>query len=274
MQQLLRKIDADNYLLAKHVLAHWEEVVGSLEVTDEPYQHVFSDNIWPADVYEQILRNLPPRELYRPLNINQWVNKSGESTRDKCYLSETIPLMDPARAAFWSQIALAISSASFKRLLFRKFSRDIALRLRVPANEVERAQVYVGISLTRDFQDYRLKPHTDGVPRVVTAQFYLPTDFSQQDLGTSIYDRVPLALQPLRGRYKEVKRMPFVPNSGYAFAVNDLPERSSYHGRELIEGGSGVRNSILVSWLSENMEQTKAVGEGRRGELWEIHDRF
>ena len=109
---------------------------------------------------------------------------------------------------------------------------------------------------------------------MVTAQFYLPTDFSQQDLGTSIYAKVPIALQPLRGRYRETKRMQFVPNSGYAFAVNDLPERSSFHGRELIKSGSGVRNSILVSWLSENRTQSKAVGQGRRGELWDTHGLF
>ena len=274
MQQLLHQADTDSDRLAKHILAHWEREFESVGVADEPFQHFFTDAIWPADVYDQILANLPPRDLYRPLNIKQWVNKNGESTRDKCYLSETIPRMDQARAAFWGQIALAITSERLKRLLFRKLRRDVALRLKMPPDEVENVPVFVGISLTRDFQDYRLKPHTDGVPRVITAQFYLPTDFSQRDLGTSMYAKVPLALRPLRGRYTEVKRMTFVPNSGYAFAVNDLPERSSFHGRELIKSGSGDRNSILVSWLSERMEQTKAVGEGRRGELWETHNRF
>jgi hypothetical protein len=274
MQQLLPQAEVDSHKLAKHVLAHWEREIGSAAVIDEPFQHFYSDAVWPADVYDQLLQNLPPRDLYRPLNIKQWVNAKGESTRDKCYLSETIDRMDSGRAAFWTQIALAISSESLKRLLFRKFKRDIALRLRMPADEVEDAPVFVGISLTRDIQDYRLKPHTDGVPRVVTAQFYLPADFSQQDLGTSIYVKVPTPLQLFRGRYREIKRMPFVPNSGYAFAVNDLPERSSFHGRELIESGSGVRNSILVSWLSENKAQTKAVGEGKRGELWETHRHF
>jgi hypothetical protein len=274
MQQLLQSTEADKFQLARRIVDHWEDEINRTPVQDEPYQHFFSDSIWPAEVYDQMLRSLPPRELYRPLNIKQWVNKKGESTRDKCYLSENINRMDTERAAFWQQIALAISSERLKRLLFRIFRRDVALRLRLPVEEVESAPVYVGISLTRDIQDYKLKPHTDGVPRVVTAQFYLPTDFSQKNLGTSIYAKVPLALQPIRGRYTEVKRMPFVPNSGYAFAVNDLPERSSYHGRELIEDGSGVRNSILVSWLSENRTQTKAVGEGKRGELWETHSHF
>jgi hypothetical protein len=137
--------------------------------------------------------------------------------------------------------------------------------------EVADARVFVGISLIRDMEDYRLKPHPDGQPRVVTAQFYLPMDSSQRDLGTSIYEAArPLSQRLFLGRYKEVKRMPFLPNSGYAFAVNDLPQRRSLHGRELIESGSGVRNSILVTWVTERSEQRKT----NRGALWETHSRF
>jgi len=256
--------------LARKVLAHWQQEFGSTVVTDEPFQHLYSQNIWPQDVYVELLRLLPPRDLYQPLNIKQWVSKSGESTRDSCYLSETIDRMDPERAGFWTQIALAITSDSFKRLVFNKFKRDVALRLNVAPNRVDEANMFIGISLIRDMEDYCLKPHPDGQPRVVTAQFYLPTDTSQKDLGTSIYEAVPLTQQLFSGRFREVKRMPFLPNSGYAFAVNDQPKRRSLHGRELIESGSGIRNSILITWVSEKSDQRKA----NRGAFWETHRQF
>jgi hypothetical protein len=47
------------------------------------------------------------------------------------------------------------------------------------------------------------------------------------------------------GRFQKVKQFPFLPNSGYAFAVSNSLSRKSWHGRESIPPGSGVRNSLL-----------------------------
>ena len=267
MDQALPQLDVKDNELARRLVSHWQQEFGSAAVLEEPFQHFRSGCIWPNDLYDQVLRYLPPQNLYRPLNIKQWVNAKGISTRDKCYLSETIELMDQERADFWRQIVLAITSESVKRLIFSKFKQDISLRLGVQPDEVENTEVYVGISITRDFEEYRLKPHPDGQPRVVTAQFYLPADDSQRDLGTSIYESVPLPRRLFNGRFREVKRMPFLPNTGYAFAVNDVPQRRSLHGRELIKSGSGVRDSILVSWLSDKSGKP-------RGPVWETHNRF
>jgi hypothetical protein len=137
----------------------------------------------------------------------------------------------------------------------------------VQPEEVNNSQVFVGISITRDIADYKLKPHPDGQPRVVTGQFYLPRNGSQHALGTSIYEKARFIDRLSGKRFREVKRLPFVPNSGYAFAVNDCRQRQSYHGRELIQAGSGVRDSILMSWLSEN-------DSAKRATLWPVHDRF
>jgi hypothetical protein len=114
--------------------------------------------------------------------------------------------------------------------------------------DVEKTKVSVHISLARDIEDYCIKPHPDGQPAIVTAQFYMPMDTSQQDLGTSFYVERPPWTRFLFGRYEEVKKMPFLPNSGYFFAVNDLPVHRSLHGRERIRAGAGVRNSMLVRW--------------------------
>jgi hypothetical protein len=130
------------------------------------------------------------------------------------------------------------STSEHGRLIFGKFKKGIALRLRV--HSAENAHVFVVCSLARDIEDYRITPHPDGWLGILTSQFYLPVDMSQQDLGTSIYAEVPLLRRLSLGRYQEIKRVPFVPNSGYAFAVKDLPGHRSLHGRELIRAGAGV----------------------------------
>jgi hypothetical protein len=248
MSQVARSHKTNENPLAKHLLLHWERQFGSAAVVSEPFEHFYTDQVWPADIYDEVLRLLPPGEVYTPLNIREWVNAKGISTRDKCYLPEIIGHMDPARVTFWRQVWLALTAESLKRLIFRKFKKDIGLRLGVNADAVENADVSVHMSLARDIQDYRINPHPDGWPAIVTAQFYLPADMSQNDLGTSFYIERPLLRRVFLGRYEEIKRMPFAPNSGYLFAVNDLPNRRSLHGRERIRAGVGVRNTMLVRW--------------------------
>jgi hypothetical protein len=251
MNQVAAWTKTNDNALAKRIVAHWQRELGSITVLDEPFQHFYSDRIWPADIYHQILRLLPPHHVHRPMNIKEWVNAEGVSTRDRCFLPEILDQMDYERAGFWHQIWLALTADSLKCLIFGKFKKDIALRLKMPPDDVENVPAFVSFSLTRDIEDYRISPHPDGWPSVVTAQFYLPVDMSQRDLGTSFYAEVPLLQRPFLGRYKEIKRLPFMPNSGYAFVVNDLPGHRSLHGRELIKPGAGVRNSILIRWSAE-----------------------
>jgi hypothetical protein len=240
--------DVEDNSLADRVLRHWQKEFDSATVVSEPCEYFYTDHVWPAGVYERLLRLLPPADLYEPLNIKAYVNAKGVSTRDKCYLPDIFERMDPERAAFWHQIWLALTAEPLKRLIFRKFKNDIALRLGVDADQVEDTDVSVHMHLTRDIKDYRIKPHPDGARHIVTAQFYFPADMSQADLGTSFYvERAPM-LRPFLGRYKEMTRMRFAPNSGYFFAVNDLPGRRSLHGRERIQTNAAVRNSLLVRW--------------------------
>ena len=268
MGSRLPDIEVKDISIASSILDHWQELFQSTSTDDEPFQHFYCEKIWPDDVFDKLLKFMPPQELYRPLNINQWVNADGVSTRDKCYFSEMLDEMEPEAAEFWKQIVIVISSRKLKNLIFRKFARDVALRLGTDTDNVEGTNPRVAIGLTRDFEDYVLKPHTDGFPRIVTAQFYMPVDESQRDLGTTMYSQNGILQRLQKGRFTSVKRMPFLPNSGYAFAVNNHPDRKSYHGRELISKGSGERNSILVSWNSEERVKDPKLG----GPEWQLND--
>jgi hypothetical protein len=260
MYRVEQQVQTDDDALAKRLVSHWLGVFGSMSVVNEPFQHFYTDRVWPTDVYDQLLTLLPPKEHYQPLNIKKWANTKGVSTRDMCYLPEIIGHMEPERATFWHQVWLALTADSLKRLMFRKFNKDIALRLRMRSEEVESADVVVHISLARDIEGYRIKPHPDGWPAIVTAQFYLPLDISQQDLGTSLYAKRRLLRRLVSGRYAEIRHMRFAPNCGYAFAVNDLPRRRSLHGRERIRAGAGLRNSMLIRWSAPSSSRKRGHG--------------
>jgi hypothetical protein len=236
------------------IAEHLVRCVNATAADDAPFQHIFLQNVFPADVYGEIMANLPQQNAYRPLNIKRWHNAKGESTRDQLFLSEgEIDRIEPSKRELWRDITAALESDALRRAIFEKFRHDVAIRLRCKPADVPAQPIYPHVSLVRDYEDYRIKPHPDGEPRVITMLFYLPHGDTQSDLGTSLYKKQPLAHRLLGRPFKEIKRFPFLANSAGAFAVNDCAERQSYHGRELIGASAGVRDMIMVMWLSSPM---------------------
>lgn len=236
------------------IVEHLVHCVQATDVCDAPFQHAFFRDVFPDDVYGAIMAGLPARSAYRPLNIKRWHNDKGESTRDQLFLSEgEIDRIEPAKQDLWRDITSALESDALRRAIFTTFRHDVAIRLGCRPEEVLAQPMYPSVSLVRDFKDYRIKPHPDGQPRVVTMLFYLPHDGGQSDLGTSLYKKLPLAYRLIGRSFQEIKRFAFLSNSAGAFAVNDCAERQSYHGRELLGADCGVRDMIMVMWLSERM---------------------
>ncbi|MDX5359923.1 MAG: hypothetical protein LPL00_01220 [Alphaproteobacteria bacterium] len=239
--------------IAEHVAARVAEVA----VEDAPYQNFFLEDAFPEDIYAEMRRRMPPREAYLPLNIKRWKNAQGTSTRDRLRLSEgeIARIPDAEARAFWQDVTDALMSVTVQQAVYAKLAGDVARRLGCRPDEVADKQAWPTAMLVRDFAEYKLKPHPDGPPRVVTMMFYLADPGMPEDLGTSVYRRTS-ALQRLMGRrFEEVKRFPFRPNSAATFAVNDLPDRISLHGRELITGPEIVRDSLIVAWLSEDFPE-------------------
>lgn len=236
------------------IVDHMVHRLEGARVEDAPFQHLYLRDVFPADVYGEIMAQLPDRTAYRPLNIKRWHNDQGESTRDQLFLSEgEVSRIEPAKHDLWADLTAALESDALRRAVFAKLKHDVAIRLGCTPEEVLSKTMYPSVSLVRDFKDYKIKPHPDGQPRVITMQFYLPHDETQTDLGTSLYKKLPLHYRLLGRTFEEVKRFPFLPNSAYAFSVNDCDQRQSYHGRELIGSSSAARDSILVMWMSSPM---------------------
>ncbi len=235
--------------IEQKIIKHLIHAIEGTDANEEPYCHYYLENAFPPDVYEEMLDRLPEPEDYRPLNLKEWSRENGESTRDRLFLSEEGLSGLPAKTRkFWQSIATALTSESLKLVIFAKLAKDIALRFDCDEREVPDIKGYPRAVLMRDTEGYRIKPHPDGTNRIVTMLYYLPHDRSQEDLGTSVYVRQPWTKRLLGDKFKEVARFPFRPNSSCAFVVNRLPEKTSWHGRELVSADAGVRNLILCQY--------------------------
>jgi hypothetical protein len=223
---------------------HLIDSISGARLEREPFCHIYMESVLPPGFYGTMLANLPPKELYQPLNLRKWVRADGTSTRDQFYLTPENIAKLPSRAAeLWSAFVRAAMDESLKRTIFAKLAPDLADRFGVPEQQVPDIECVYEVVLVRDTEDYRIKPHPDGLNKYVTFQFYLPPDDSTLELGTSLFVR---HRGLLGSKFEEVKRFPFKPNSAYAFAVSDSPKRTSWHGRERLTGFSGVRNTLML----------------------------
>ena len=228
--------------LQEHLIAK----VSEAPLESDPYCHIYLEGVFPALLYGRMLGNLPPRELYGPLNLRKWVRSDGTSTRDLFYLTpENLAKLKDECADLWKAVFSALTSEPFKRALFSRLAPDMSERFQVSQDQVGDLPCVYDLCLVRDTEDYRIKPHPDGLNNLVTMQFYLPEDEANIDLGTSVYRRHKGLLG---SSFEEVRRFPFKPSSAYAFAVSDSPARTSWHGRDRLSGFTGVRNTMILSF--------------------------
>lgn len=245
--QQARKPSRDNKIL-NHVIAS----IDACDAHDEPFGHCYFENVFPEDYYQEILQRLPSAEEYHALNLKAWSRANGESTRDRMFLSkEGLEPLEGGQRKFWSTLTDVILSEQVKRAIYAKLWKDIALRFDLEQHDVPDIVGHPRGVLFRDTDEYRIKPHPDGASRIVTMMYYLPQDMSQEDLGTSLYVKRPPLKRLFGDKFEEVKRFPYRPNSGMAFVINRRRDRTSWHGRELLPPGSGVRNSILTQFRED-----------------------
>ena len=228
---------------ASRIASHLAARVRACTVTDEPFQHFHVTGALPDDVYAELRRSMPARDCYKPINIKRWKNAAGQSTRDRLALSDgEMNCVPEAIRPIWEDVTAALLSREVQQAVYGALKDDIALRLNCAPEEVVNRDSYPSVLLVRDFEDYKLKPHPDGQPRVVTMMFYLADEGHPTDLGTSLYREKQFVNRLFGSRFEEIGRFPFLPNSAGTFAVNDLPGRRSWHGRELITGANVVRD--------------------------------
>ena len=237
--------------MTEAILEHLCSAVGRAELCRWPYAHIYIERAFPEAIFRRLLEMLPEAAAYTPDNPRIHTRKDGVVTRSMLSLSPPglERLAEPQRF-LWGQIAEALTAPELRHAMFAKLSQDLSRRFRLPADQLASVAAFPKPALVKDLGGYEIAPHRDTRSKIVTVQFYLPEDMSKIDLGTAVYRQRLFRLKniiSLRNRFETVKRFPFAPNSGYAFAVGPR----SWHGREKVPIASGERNSLMLIYYAQ-----------------------
>ncbi|MCA9072941.1 MAG: hypothetical protein KDA84_28655, partial [Planctomycetaceae bacterium] len=247
----MSKHSESSFELYTRVLEHLLTRIQAATVWDAPFTHMSLQDIFPADVYSELLTHLPPAERYRTgprtsngrHNVRTFYNLTTDGISGFPICCRTL----------WRGVSAALTDPELKRCLYAKLAPDLSHRYVIEETKVADLAGYSRPTLYRETEGYEMPAHTDSLKKVVTMHLYLPADLDQVHLGTAIYQRTTGGLSKSRWResFSIVRQMAFRPNSGYAFVVNNSIARQSWHGCELLPTGAGVRNTLLNTFYSE-----------------------
>jgi hypothetical protein len=238
--------------VAARVLEHLVGRIADTPALDDPFGHFYLTDVLQADVYAQLLAHFPDPGRYVPAAERHYKSDGGFV---RSQLPLTVGVLDTLPSAgreLWRGLAAALTDPALKRAVFTRLAPDLAYRYAVPLDQAGDLPGFSRPTLYREIDGFEIPPHPDTRKKVVTMHLYLPADLSQVGLGTALYRRRPLALPvgPWPRRFARVKQFEFRPNSGYAFVVNNTLLKKSWHGRERLPAGAGVRNTLLNTFYA------------------------
>jgi hypothetical protein len=213
--------------------------IESARAVEEPFFHLRFDSVFPDDVYAAMLREMPVASDYRALPGRGGGNLQADrsSTRVKIDLfPEYIRRLPPQKHAVWDVVGRALCSDEVKAAFVRRLAPGLDRRFGKDHQDMGMFPIPV---LTRDIPNYRINPHTDTHWKGITVQFYLPPDDSTKHIGTIFHGRAS------DGSFTRAAQMPFLPNSGYAFAVGD----NTWHSADPVGPEVKTRDSILHTYF-------------------------
>ncbi|HWL30595.1 MAG TPA: hypothetical protein VNQ50_00540 [Xanthobacteraceae bacterium] len=220
-------------------------LVNSVEqarAVEKPFYHLEFDRVFPDDIYAAMLREMPQAGDYRALpgrgNVN--ILEDGSSTRVKIDLfPEYIRRMPAQKRELWDTVGRALCSDAVRDAFMRRLAPALERRFGPDYRNVGMFPIPI---LTRDVPKYRITPHTDTQWKGITVQFYLPPDDTTSDIGTIFHEKLPDGSMP------KTMKMPFLPNSGYAFAVGS----DTWHSTDPVGPHVKTRDSILHTYFVDS----------------------
>jgi hypothetical protein len=236
------------------VLCHLQRRLDSVKALTEPFGHFYLTDVLPPTLYRQLLDRLPDPVQYAMAAERHHKGEAGGYVRSQFALTTSGLTKLPATAQdLWRGVAAALTAPDLKRAVFAKLAPDLCYRFGVSADRVPDLPGFSRPTLYRETDGFEIPPHPDTRSKVVTMHLYLPADLTQIGLGTALFRRRPLALPvgDWRRQFAVVKQFEFRPNSCYAFVVNNTLRKKSWHGRERLADGAGVRNTLLNTFYVE-----------------------
>lgn len=224
------------------IVDHVIKAIDEAPVSNDPFNFLMLERVFPQDIYAEIIRSMPNSKFYRPLpgRNNDYVRPDGVVTRAKMdLLPEFIRHLPRHQRSIWKLIGATLTSPRIQAAFKRKLASGLQRRFGERYADVD---LYAIPILTRDIAGYRIPPHTDTRWKGITAQIYLPENEDNAEIGTIINRRDD------HGAFTVAHKMRFAPNSGYAFAVNDI----SWHSTDTVGGHVASRDSILLTYFVDS----------------------
>jgi hypothetical protein len=208
----------------------------------KPFDHIYLRDLFTPAYYTTLRAMLPATRRYRELRHRQAIRADGRSARRKFYLfPEHIMLLAAPQRAFWWDLSRQLRSRELQDAFKRRFQGALERRF---GTSVDALSFYPVPMLLRDLGGYRIGVHSDSMSKAITVQFYLPADASQVHVGTRLH----------AGRDGDAAtrfvQLPFLPGSGYAFAVM---RHESWHSVAQTSEQDGERDSLMLTYyVQEN----------------------
>jgi len=234
-----------------------EHVVAAIEAAEEgrePFRHLRITGVFPPDIYAAMLEAMPAKDDYRRMSgrARESRRSGGGDVRTKLdLLPEAIRQLRPEKRPVWEIVGEALRSKPVRDAWMRRLAPGLERRFGAGHPKVGMYPVPI---LTRDVPGYRIGVHPDTRYKGMTIQLYLPRDRSIEHVGTVFHER------NADGSYREVTRMRFAPNTGYAFAVGT----DTYHSVDTVGPEVRTRDSILLTYFVDNSLLRKLHNRGKR----------
>jgi len=244
-----------------------EHVVGSIDAAEErrePFHHLQLVRVFPADVYAGMLEAMPESGDYGEMSGRARDARAtdGSAARTKVDLfPEGMLRLNKQKKVVWDAIGHVLRATPVRDAFVRKLAPGLERRF---GSRFKAVGMYAVPILTRDLPGYQIGIHSDTLWKGITVQIYLPRDDSITHIGTVFHSRNPDA------SYRVALRMPFSPNSGYAFAVGS----DTHHSVDTVGPEVRTRDSILVNYFVDDTlmqvakNRSKRLGNFMRGLGW------
>jgi len=241
-----RKID--------QVIQHVAGAIGVSLQQSEPFFHLQLSNVFPADVYAQMLEAMPVKGDYRVMSGRTKSTRTydGGGTRTKIDLfPEYIRHLRAEKKEIWRLVGRTLCSKEVRDAFMRRLAPGLQRRF---GENYRTVGMYPIPILMRDVPGYRIGIHPDTHWKGITIQFYLPSDNSLEHIGTIFHRRIE------KKNFEKAAQMKFLPNTGYAFAV----DKDTYHSVDTVGPEVNTRDSILLTYFVDKVPLQFLRNRGRR----------
>lgn len=206
-------------------LSHLIDRLHTAAVEVDPFPHFYLENVFPADYYQELLRNLPSTAVYdnlyevTDLKLDHFRHRN-QRDMDSGWTERLPSEIQP----FWHSFDEWFLGADLAQAVLGSFRSQ---RSGWP-------EVSVESQFIRHRAGYFLGPHSDLYTKLVVLLIYLAPNNSAAHLGTSLYRPKDPAFSCADSKHYpfedfiRVKTAPYKPNSLLAFMRSDI----SFHGLE------------------------------------------